>query len=430
MPTTNVYTVSQLTAYIKSLFAGDVLLADVWLSGEVSNFSQASSGHCYFTLKDAGAALKAVIWRTQAGRMALPRNGDAVVVHGYISIYEQGGTYQLYVDHLEGAGVGRLWLEFERLKARLADEGLFDAARKRPIPARPARLGIVTSPTAAALRDILRTLGRRYPLVDVLLAPTAVQGADAPPGIAAALDLLNRWSREQEPLDAIILARGGGSLEELWAFNDERVARAIAASAVPVITGVGHETDFTIADFVADLRAPTPTGAATLAAPDGRELSAAVGGLLGQAKRQIASRLEAERARVENLARRLRRVSPAARLTSDRQRVDDLARRAGLALAGRLRHERERVRGQGLRLAALDPRSVLARGYAIVTAADGAVVYSVTQAVPGAALAVRVADGAFGARVTQNEQDPSTTPGTRRRASLRMLPQRTSNTLE
>jgi exodeoxyribonuclease VII large subunit len=405
MPTANVYTVSQVTAYIKSLFAGDVLLADVWLSGEVSGFTQASSGHCYFTLKDTGAVIKAVIWRTQAARLILPRNGDAVVVHGYVSVYEQGGAYQLYVDHLEAAGVGRLWLEFERLKARLAAEGLFDEARKRPIPARPGRLGIVTSPTAAALRDILRTLAKRYPLVDLLLAPTAVQGVDAPPGIVAALDLLNRWSVEREPLDAIILARGGGALEELWAFNDERVARAIAASDAPVITGVGHETDFTIADFVADLRAPTPTGAATLAVPDGRELSATVAGLLGQAERQLWGRLEIEQTRVENLARRLRRVSPAARLATDRQRVDDLTRRAGLALAGRLRHERERVRGQGLRLAALDPRGVLARGYAIVTAADGAVVYSVAQAIPGAAITVRVADGAFGARVTQIEPE-------------------------
>jgi exodeoxyribonuclease VII large subunit len=403
VPTTTVYTVSQVTAYIKSLFADDVLLADVWLSGEVSGFTQATSGHCYFTLKDAGAVLKAVIWRTQAARMALPRNGDQVIAHGYISVYEQGGTYQLYVDHLEGAGVGRLWLEFERLKARLEAEGLFAETRKRPIPARPGRLGIVTSPTAAALRDILRTLARRYPLVDVLLAPTAVQGAEAPPGIVAALELLNRWSAEREPLDAIIVARGGGSLEELWAFNDERVARAIAASAVPVITGVGHETDFTIADFAADLRAPTPTGAATLAAPDGRELSAAVAGLGERAGRLIASRLAAERARVENLALRLRRASPAARLAANRQRIDDLSRRAGQALTMRLRHERERLRGQALRLAALDPARVLARGYAIVTRADGAVVHSVAQVAINDPLRVRVADGAFSARVALDE---------------------------
>jgi exodeoxyribonuclease VII large subunit len=282
----------------------------------------------------------------------------------------------------------------------LEAEGLFDAARKRPIPARPRRLGIVTSPTAAALRDILRTLARRYPLVDLLLAPTAVQGADAPPGIVAALDLLNRWSVEREPLDAIMVARGGGSLEELWAFNDERVARAIAASAVPVITGVGHETDFTIADFVADLRAPTPTGAATLAVPDGRELSATVAGLLTQANRAITGRLAAEQARVENLTARLRRVSPAARLATDRQRVDDLARRASLAMAGRLRHDRERLRGQQLRLAALDPTQVLARGYAIVARPDGVVIRSVTQVAAGDPLRVRVADGAFAAHVT------------------------------
>ena len=349
MPPNNVYTVSQVTAYIKALFAEDLLLADVWLSGEVSGFTQASSGHCYFTLKDAGAVLKAVIWRGQAARMALPRNGDQVTVHGYISIYEQGGAYQLYVDRLEAAGAGRLWLEFERLKARLEAEGLFDPARKRPIPERPLRLGIATSPTAAALRDILRTVAARYPLAEVILAPTPVQGADAPPGIAAALAALNRWSAEQEPLDAIILARGGGSIEELWAFNDERVARAIAASAVPVITGVGHETDFTIADFVADLRAPTPTGAAALASPDARELSAAVAGLLNQAGRQLSGRLDSERARVENLALRVRRVSPVARLASDRQRlrVQDLpgARQFTASCAARLQLQRVQTAG-------------------------------------------------------------------------------------
>ena len=279
MQPTNVLSVSQVTAYIKSLFAMDELVGDIWLSGEISGFIQASSGHCYFTLKDAGAVLKAVIWRTQASRMALPRNGDQVIAHGAISVYEAGGQYQLYVDHIEAAGAGRLWLEFERLKARLAAEGLFDDARKRPIPVRPARLGVVTSATAAALRDILRTIAARYPLTGVILASTPVQGAEAPPGIVAALQALNRWSVEQEPLDAIILARGGGSIEDLWAFNDEWVARAIVASAVPVITGVGHETDFTIADFAADLRAPTPTGAAALATPDIRELARGCGRL-------------------------------------------------------------------------------------------------------------------------------------------------------
>ena len=403
MPPANVYSVSQVSAYIKSLFVSDMLLADVWLSGEVSGFTQASSGHCYFTLKDAGAILKSVIWRTQAKGMALPRNGDAVIVHGAISVYEQGGAYQLYVDHLESAGVGQLWLEFERLKARLEAEGLFDDERKRPIPARPARLGVVTSPTAAALRDILRTLSHRYGLVDVILAPTPVQGDQAPPAIVAALALLNRWSAEREPLDAIILARGGGSIEELWAFNDERVARAIAASAVPVITGVGHETDFTIADFVADLRAPTPTGAATLATPDGRELSAAVAALMARAERQLTGHLADERARVEALAVRLRRAAPAARLATNRQRIDDLSRRGALAITNTVQQQRARLRGEGMRLTALDPSRVLARGYAIVATADGAVVHSVAQVTPGDAVRVRVADGAFGATVTKDQ---------------------------
>lgn len=401
MPPSNVYTVSQVTAYIKSLFAEDLLLADVWLSGEVSGFTQASSGHCYFTLKDAGAVLKAVIWRTQAGRMALPRNGDQVIVHGYISVYEQGGAYQLYVDRLEAAGAGRLWLEFERLKARLAAEGLFDEARKRPIPSQPRRLGIATSPTAAALRDILRTVAARYPLAEIILAPTPVQGADAPPGIVAALQALNRWSAEREPLDAIILARGGGSLEELWAFNDERVARAIVASAVPVITGVGHETDFTIADFAADLRAPTPTGAATAATPDRRQLAAAVTRLAGAAQRVVSGRLAGERNRLNALAARMARVSPDRRLAQHRQHIDDLARRGRLAIANRLRTQRARLDGLRLHLAALDPTAVLARGYAIVSTPAGAVVSSISQVTSGDLVHVRVADGAFAAEVRQ-----------------------------
>jgi exodeoxyribonuclease VII large subunit len=404
MSPANVYTISQVTAYIKSLFVSDVLLADVWLTGEVSGFTQASSGHCYFTLKDAGAVLKAVIWRTQAGRMNLPRTGDAIVVHGSISVYEQGGAYQLYVDHLEPAGVGQLWLEFERLKARLAAEGLFDEARKRPIPQRPARLGVVTSSTAAALRDILRTLGQRYRLVDVILAPAPVQGDQAPSAIAAALAALNRWSTEREALDAILLARGGGSIEELWAFNDERVARAIVASSVPVITGVGHETDFTIADFAADLRAPTPTGAATLATPDARELRAAVTAMVVRAEQQLAARLAADRAHIDNLVGRLRRAAPAARLATDRQRVDDLSSRAALAMSACIRRQRERLRGQQLRMNALAPDRVLARGYALVTTAEGALVRSASEVTPGDLLRVRMRDGAFGAIVTTEDR--------------------------
>ena len=336
------------------------------------------------------------------GRMALPRNGDQVTVHGSISVYEVGGQYQLYVDRLEAAGAGRLWIEFERLRARLAAEGLFEEARKRPIPGRPQRLGIVTSATAAALRDILRTISARYPLVAVILAPATVQGDQAPPTIVAALDSLNRWSAEREPLDAIILARGGGSIEDLWAFNDEQVARAIVASAVPVITGVGHETDFTIADFVADLRAPTPTGAATLATPDVRELGGAVAALLAASTAQINLRLDAGRAAVEGLAQRAGRVSPDRRLAHHRQRIDDLNRRASLAMTHHLHSARQRLTGTRLHLAALDPTAVLARGYAIVSRPDGVVISSTVQVAAGDPLRVRVADGEFGAAVTNS----------------------------
>jgi len=394
MTRTRVLSVSQITAYIKSLFTTDELLSDVWISGEVSNFKLATSGHCYLTLKDGDASIRSVIWRTAATRMVLPRDGDAVMAHGYVSVYEGQGVYQFYIDHLEAAGAGRLWQEFEQLRGRLTAEGLFDDARKRPIPARPRRLGIVTSANAAALRDILHTLAARYPLVGVILAPALVQGASAPPSICAALEMLNRWSTDHEPLDAIIVARGGGSIEELWAFNDERVARAIAASGVPVVSGVGHETDFTIADFVADLRAPTPTAAAAACTPDLRQVLVALADLEQSAQTAIAQRLGSARLAVESLASRSRRASPERLLATDRQRVDDMARRASLAVTGAVRSDRARLDGLRLQLAALDPSRVLERGYAIVTRGQE-IISSVQQVASGDALTVRVSDGEF-----------------------------------
>jgi exodeoxyribonuclease VII large subunit len=402
MPPANVFTISQITAHIKSLFSSDILLGDVWLSGEVSNFKLHTSGHCYLTLKDEASSIKAVIWRTAASRLPLPGDGDAVIAHGYVSVYEAQGVYQLYIDHLEPAGAGRLWMEFERLKTRLEAEGLFDLAAKRSIPAIPRRLGVVTSPTAAALRDILRTLASRFPLVEVLLAPTLVQGESAPSSIVAAIEALNRWSAERETLDAILLARGGGSIEELWAFNDEQVARAIRASTVPIITGIGHETDSTIADFAADVRAPTPTGAAASAVPETRDLSEAVAGLSAIAVAQVTGRLATARIRLDAAAARLTRLSPSMRLASDRQRVDDLARRGQLAIASQLRSQRQQVAGLHLHLGGLDPASVLARGYAIVSTAGDTVVRSTSQVASGDPLTVRVSDGTFGAMATND----------------------------
>ena len=257
------WAVSDLTRYLRELLESDERLQDIWVTGEVSNFSRPASGHVYFTIKDSSASLRCVMWRNAVLRQSfIPRDGEAIDVHGSISIYEAGGQYQLYADLFRQAGEGALYAEFLRRKALLEAEGLFAPERKRPIPARPKRIGIVTSPTGAALQDMLNTLRRRYPLVEVVLAPTPVQGDEAPLSIIKALQDVVRLA---DP-DVIILARGGGSIEDLWAFNDEKLARAIAASPAPVITGVGHETDFTIADFVADLRAPTPTAAAELLA--------------------------------------------------------------------------------------------------------------------------------------------------------------------
>jgi exodeoxyribonuclease VII large subunit len=390
------WSVTDLTRYLRNLLVGDEALGDVWVTGEVSNFSRPSSGHLYFTLKDASAALRCVMWRNTAIRQEfLPRDGDSIEVHGALDVYEAGGVYQLYSDAIRPVGEGALYQEFLRLKARLEVEGLFDPARKRPLPQWPHRIGVVTSPTGAALRDILNTLQRRYPLAQVVLAPTPVQGVEAPGGIVAALRDVNRLSHP----DVIILARGGGSIEDLWAFNDESVARAIVASEAPVITGVGHETDFTIADFASDLRAPTPTAAAEMATPNRLDLLASLDELAQRLDRAVQAMLDARRWSLNERANRLRLYSPAARLRGDRQRIDELARRTGTALAHRLLLSRTRLAGLEQRLDSLNPMAVLGRGFAVVSRSDGSVVRSVAQVSSGDALDVRVTDGSFAARV-------------------------------
>ncbi len=396
------WTVSDLTRYLRELLEGDELLQDIWVQGEVSNFSRPSSGHLYFTLKDGSASLRCVMWRSAAARQAyLPREGDAVRVHGSLSIYETAGQYQLYADLIRPAGEGALYQEFLRLKERLEAEGLFDPERKRPIPERPRRIGIVTSPTGAALRDMLETLQRRYPLANVILAPTAVQGMDAPQGIIGALEALNHRYLP----DVILLARGGGSIEDLWAFNDEQVARAIAASAAPVITGVGHETDFTIADFVSDLRAPTPTAAAELAAPHRQDLLVSIQDIqqiLGSIIREMVTN---KRRESDSLAGRLRLKSPRWRLSSDRQRLDDLMHRLALNLEHSLELQRSQISALSQRLQSLSPASILERGYAAVSDKHGQLVRSTAQVSAGDSLHVRVSDGSFIVEVAPGKPD-------------------------
>jgi len=398
---THYFTVSQINSYIKQLFEIDFVLQDLWIEGEVSNFSQSAAGHAYFTLKDqavsssgvTAASIRCVMWRSSVARQGyLPSNGEAILAHGHISVYEVQGAYQLYVDHLQPAGLGALYVQFEALKKRLEVEGLFAPERKRPLPPFPRCLGVVTSPTGAALRDILQILGRRYPLVEVIISPTMVQGDRAPSQIVAAIEALN----EHTEAEAIIVARGGGSLEELWAFNDERVARAIYSSRQPVISGVGHETDFTIADFVADERAPTPSAAAEIAVPDQGGLwetldfrRSRLGALIG---RQIAER----RGAVESQERVLSRLSPQAQIATHRQRIDELTRAASAGLAHQLALQRERVRGHRLRLQSLSPFATLDRGYSITRQLrTGEIIKSVAQVAAGDRIETQVSDGKF-----------------------------------
>jgi exodeoxyribonuclease VII large subunit len=390
------YTVSEITQYLRDLLDRDDVLQDLWVEGEVSNLSRPSSGHMYFTLKDADASLRCVMWRSAVARQRfIPSEGEAIVVHGLISIYPASGQYQLYADLFSPVGEGTLYLEFLQLKDKLEAEGLFDVALKRPIPRWPQRLGIVTSPTGAAVRDILNTLARRYPLAEVILAPTAVQGEDAPAQIVSALHSLN----EIISPDVILLARGGGSIEDLAAFNDERVARAISASQAPVITGVGHETDFTIADFVADLRAPTPTAAAELATPDRSELRVALRENENLLHNSIESYLETIHWKIDGLKKSLKYHAPVVKIRYGQQRVDELSRRSEAAVARNLRLRRIHLQGIQQNLGALNPKAILARGYAVVTQASGTPVRRVSQVQAGEYLDVHVSDGEFGVQV-------------------------------
>ena len=391
------WTVSSLTKYVRDLLESDVTLQDVWVEGEISNLSRPASGHIYFTLKDAGASLKSVMWKMTAARLDLKlQDGMAVAVHGRIGVYEVSGQYQFYADQIRPVGEGALYQEFLRLKALLEADGLFDPARKRAISEFPKRIGIVTSATGAALRDMLTAIRRRLPLVEVILAPSPVQGDEAPPKLVEAISSLNQLAARP---DVILLARGGGSIEDLWAFNDERVVRAVAASEIPIICGVGHETDFTLSDFAADLRAPTPTAAAELATPVTiLDLSATLQSFQAKLSSFVSSFLNNRKSEIINLASGLKFFSPSRRIQSDRQRLDEFAHRSLAAQAHRLALAASRLEGLGRRLETLNPLQVLARGYAVVTRrADGVIVHSIAQARGG--IRVRVSDGEFDAEV-------------------------------
>ena len=395
-----VYSVSQLTGYLRDLLQRDSLLQDVWVRGEVANLARPGSGNCYYTLRDSSASLRCVMFGRRSRGAELLTDGAAVIAHGRIALYEVRGDLQLIANIVQPEGVGDLQLRLEQLKLQLENEGLFDQSRKRPIPQFPQRVGVVTSPSGAVWQDIQTVIRRRYPLVELMLAPTAVQGESAAPSIIDALEALDG----EQDIDVVIMARGGGSLEDLWPFSEEAVARAVFASKAPVISAVGHETDVTISDLVADLRAPTPSVAAEMAVPDQSDLSA---GLLASRQVLTATVRSGLRARRDALARvrpRLQRVCPD--LDGMRFRIDDLLRNVAASFRRSVEFRSERTTGLTMRLRALSPRDTLRRGYAIVQApGDVAVISDSAQVSPGGRVEVTLARGGFEAEVVDTRSD-------------------------
>ncbi len=397
-----IYEVGEVMGHAREVLESDPLLSDLWVHGEISSLSQPASGHVYFDLRDEASQLKCVMFRSAARHLtARLEVGQSVVAHGSVSLYEARSLFQLYVDLVHPEGVGLAQLQFELLCRRLADEGLFAPERKRPLPAYPRRIGVATSPGGAVIHDILRVLERRYPLVEVVVAGCAVQGEQAPREIVAALRRLNERAASCLPpqeahtaIDVIILARGGGSADELAAFSDEAVARAIFASAIPVVSAIGHETDTTLADLVADLRAATPSVAAELVCPD----VAALRGTLAEDKRRLAAAtmtaVQSERYRLEDLRRRLIWHSPQNRITQRRQTVDELAQRARYLIQDAITRRRSRLESRRVQLQALSPETTLARGYALCyDLTTGALITSTRQVAPGDVVDVRLQRG-------------------------------------
>ena len=402
-----VYKVSQVNRYVKQLLARDVILTRLWVGGEISNFKRHSSGHLYFTLKDPGGAISAVMFASDASGLAFrPRDGMEVAAFGYISLYEKTGQYQLYVQKLEQEGQGTLFEAFEALKRKLEAEGLFDVSRKRPIPRYPRTIGIVTSPTGAAVRDIIQIARRRHPGISLILCPVLVQGAGAAASICSGIRRMN----EREDVDLCIVGRGGGSLEDLWAFNEEKVARAIAGSRIPIISAVGHETDFTIADFVSDLRAPTPSAAAELAAPDiAATLDAAA--QRGLYLKQLALRqLRRKRETADSIGRRAAFRMPRMKLNQLRQQIDAVGSDMEWLRKQYFEQVRQKLLQTEVKLSLLSPEHQLKKGYAMLTDEEGRLIDSIEKAQSGDTLTVQLHDGSIGVRVLSREREISKTP--------------------
>jgi exodeoxyribonuclease VII large subunit len=375
-------------------------LPTLWVEGEISNFSAPASGHWYFSLKDKDAQIRCAMFRARNATLGFrPREGQQILVRGRVSLYEPRGDFQLIAESMEDAGEGALRREFERLKARLAAEGLFDASTKRSLPALPRRIAVITSPTGAAIQDVLHVLARRFPPASVLIHPVPVQGAAAAEAIVAAIDQVSVRAQA----DVLILARGGGSIEDLWCFNDERVARAIERCTIPVVTGIGHEIDFTIADFVADVRAPTPSGAAELVVPDRSTLLTGLRATGERLRHAVSRRLSMLLTQREHLAARLQQAHPGNRLAQQAQRLDDIEARLRGSWDARLNRLTQRLLLAQRGLDAVSPLATLERGYAIVSGPDGAAVLDASQLNAGDQISVRVAHGSLIATVLTSD---------------------------
>ena len=392
----NIYTVSQVNQYIKALLDRDRELTALYVRGEISNYKAYPSGHHYFSLKDGEGAIRCVMFKREAMSLRFrPENGMKVIAFGRVAVFPRDGQYQLYCTSLTPEGVGDLHLAFEQLKQKLYAEGLFDPAHKKPIPRFPKRIALITSAAGAAVRDMLRILGARWPMAEVFLLPVRVQGTEAPGELCAAI----AWANRHQVADLIITGRGGGSMEDLWAFNDENVARTIYHSAIPVISAVGHEPDVTIADFVADLRAATPSNAAELAVPDQNEVAVWLRQMEGRLAQAMGRKLERARKDLDRAAQ-CRALQDPMNYVDDKRMVLDYQREklaAGLNAA--LNRERQRFGQLASKLDALSPLKVLGRGYAIPRKGDGGVVRSVSDVTPGDQLKLRVADGEISCQV-------------------------------
>jgi exodeoxyribonuclease VII large subunit len=393
--TPRIYSVQEVTRYIRQRLDEDEVLRDVYIKGELSNRSQPTSGHLYFTLKDEFSELPCVMFREQNRSLKfVPEDGMSVIVRGHISVYEKRGKYQLYVEEIQEEGIGALYRAFEQLKKKLKEEGLFDVVYKKPIPSFPRRIGVITSPTGAAIRDILKITKKRFPHVHILLAPIAVQGEGASAQIVNAIQIMNRYSAEREKIDVLIVGRGGGSIEELWAFNEECVAREIFSSAIPVISAVGHETDFTIADFVADKRAATPSEAAEFVVPDTREIEKNLSSLELRMRQNVFKAIEYYRKQLASIEKSVLFRKPTERINQYRQTVDELKRNMVAEITHFVTLQRKNVQALTGKLDALSPLAILERGYSICSKLpEGKIVRSVEEISVGDALKVLFTDG-------------------------------------